>query len=206
MLNTQISDSAANAAVDSITALVNNGSMKFYTAPQPANANTAIGAQTLLVTLALAAAAFQGSVAGVALMNAVANAIIAANGAVAWFRVCKQNGTGVWDGSIGVAQSITAITNANPAVMTCGVAHGLTSGQKVGLTGFTGTWAVANGLWAVTVIDATHFSIPLDSTAFGAIAGAPTTTFNINIGSTDLRQGATMSLAQFSFSLLEAGM
>ena len=50
-LNTQMSDAAANAACAAVIALANSGSIRIYTGTQPANANTAIGAQTLLATL-----------------------------------------------------------------------------------------------------------------------------------------------------------
>jgi hypothetical protein len=66
--------------------------------------------------------------------------------------------------------SITAASNANPVVFTC--ALGVTTGQQVYLSGFTGNWAPCNGAWSA-VYSASGFSIPIDSTNFGALAGSP---------------------------------
>jgi hypothetical protein len=41
----------------------------------------------------------------------------------------------------------------------------------VSIVGGTGAWAAVNGAFIVTVISATTFSIPVNSTAFGALAG-----------------------------------
>lgn len=68
--------------------------------------------------------------------------------------------------------TITAITNADPAELTS-AAHALATGDLVDITGFTGAWVAANARWPVTVTAANTFTIPVDSTAFGAIAGAP---------------------------------
>jgi hypothetical protein len=69
--------------------------------------------------------------------------------------------------------SITAATNANPAVLT--VTHGLTTadGPNLIFKGFTGSWTALNGNHPVTVIDSTHLSVPINSTSFGALTGTP---------------------------------
>lgn len=107
------SDEAAKAAVDAVAAKCNGGSLKIYTGAQPTDANTAVGAQTLLATLALSATAFAASVAsgsaGSRIVTATANAITGdtsadATGTAAWFRVLKSDGTSVvFDGSVGVS-------------------------------------------------------------------------------------------------------
>lgn len=103
-LNTQISDAAANAACNGLTALVNAGSIKLYTGSQPANGNTALAGQTLLATLPLNNPAFGNAAAGVAALNASGvSASAVATGTAAWFRVCNSGGTGIWDGSIGTS-------------------------------------------------------------------------------------------------------
>lgn len=71
----------------------------------------------------------------------------------------------------GYSVAVTAATNANPVVITTGIAHYFTSGQQVSITGGTGTWVAINGTFTITVISPTTFSIPVDSTAFGALAG-----------------------------------
>lgn len=54
--------------------------------------------------------------------------------------------------------AITAATNATPIVITTGTAHGLVTGDVVEIVGVLGNVA-ANGVWTVTVVDATHFSL-----------------------------------------------
>ncbi len=56
-----------------------------------------------------------------------------------------------------VTGAITGATNANPIVI-ASTAHGLSSGNMVGISGVGGNTA-ANGNWTVTVVDADHFSI-----------------------------------------------
>ena len=103
-LNLQISDTAANAAVNALAALANSGSLKLYTTPQPANANTAVISQTLLATLTFGATAFGNAVAGVATANSITSGTAVANGTAVWFRVFKTDGTTVvFDGTVGTA-------------------------------------------------------------------------------------------------------
>lgn len=114
MTNTPFfSDAAAKAAVDAVAALCNSGTLKIYTGSQPTDANTAVGAQTLLATLTLSATAFPASSAsgsaGSKVVTATANTITddssADNtGTAAWFRVLKSDGTtAVFDGSVGTS-------------------------------------------------------------------------------------------------------
>ena len=69
---------------------------------------------------------------------------------------------------------ISAATNASPAVLTS-AGHGIPVGSTaiLTITGFTGAWVPANGTFTVTSLSANTFSIPVNSTGFGAIAGAP---------------------------------
>ncbi len=53
--------------------------------------------------------------------------------------------------------SITGATNASPIVITS-ANHGLTTGQRVTITGVGGN-TNANGTWTITVIDANTFSL-----------------------------------------------
>lgn len=66
--------------------------------------------------------------------------------------------------------TISAATNANPVVFTAN-AHGLSTGDGITISGGTGNWAAVNGSWTITVTGANTFSIPVDSTTFGAITG-----------------------------------
>jgi hypothetical protein len=53
---------------------------------------------------------------------------------------------------------ITAVTNVANAAITTSAAHGLTTGQTVVISGVLGATG-ANGIWTVTVVDTTHFTI-----------------------------------------------
>jgi hypothetical protein len=112
-LNPFFSDETTKAAVDAMAAKCNGGTLKIYAGAQPTDANTAVGAQTLLATLTLSATAFGASVAsgsaGSKVVTATANAITDdtsadATGTAAWFRVLKSDGTSiVMDGSVGTS-------------------------------------------------------------------------------------------------------
>jgi hypothetical protein len=83
--------------------------------------------------------------------------------------------------------SISAASNANPVVFTS-TGHGFSTLQLplVTISGGTGNWTAVNGTFTATVIDANTFSIAVNSTSFGALAGtvvfdttAPRTTQSI---------------------------
>lgn len=130
------SDAAAQASVDAVAALCNGGSLKIYTGSQPTDANTAVGAQTLLATLTLGSTAFGASSAsgsaGSKVVTATANTITGDTsadntGTAAWFRVLKSNGTSVvFDGSVG-----TSGCDLNLATTS------IVSGEEVDVTSFT---------------------------------------------------------------------
>lgn len=130
-LNSQISDVAANAALDALTALLNGGFMRIYSGPQPDNANGGTtGANTLLASCALSNPAFQAAVSGVAVANAIDPDPNAANtGTAEWYRLVRSNGTTVVaDGSIGTS-------GANINLNTTSI----TAGTTVTITGFSMT-------------------------------------------------------------------
>lgn len=68
--------------------------------------------------------------------------------------------------------AISAGTNANPVVFTS-TGHGFNSNSrpKVTVSGGTGNWTAVNGTFTATITSANAFSIPVDSTAFGAVTG-----------------------------------
>lgn len=74
--------------------------------------------------------------------------------------------------------TISAASNANPVSFTA-TAHGFgdfvtlgaTSTPVVKITGYTGNWAVLNGVWSVVVTSANAFTIAVDSSGFGAVTG-----------------------------------
>jgi len=66
--------------------------------------------------------------------------------------------------------TISGVSTANPTVVTTAAAHGLTTGNQVTITGIVGA-TQANGTWAVTVTDATHFTVPVNVTGTYASGG-----------------------------------
>lgn len=98
------SNAAVNAEADGMKALLDNGYLRIYTGSQPANADAAIGAVTLLAELRFAATSFGAAVAGLITANAIASVTAAANGTATWFRALKSDGTtAVLDGSVGTS-------------------------------------------------------------------------------------------------------
>lgn len=67
----------------------------------------------------------------------------------------------------GVGFGITAITQANPGVITAPY-HGLATGDEVYLSGIEGMTELNGRVATVTVIDADNFSIGIDTSGFGA--------------------------------------
>lgn len=130
------SDTAAKASVEAMVALANGGTLKIYTGSQPTDANTAVGAQTLLGTLSFANPAFgSASASGTAptrkstcTANTITDDTSADNtGNAAWFRILKSDGTTVvMDGSVG-----TTGCDLNLATTS------LVSGEDISVTSFT---------------------------------------------------------------------
>ena len=106
--NTRVSAAGVNAACDAIVDLIDagasNGTLKIYTATQPANPDTAISDQTLLATLTLDDPAFGAAADGVATAGSITSDTSAdATGTAAWFRVADSDGTAIIDGSVGTS-------------------------------------------------------------------------------------------------------
>ncbi len=69
--------------------------------------------------------------------------------------------------------AVSAVSKANPAVVTS-AGHGFTllTLPQITVSGATGTgWTAINTTFTATVIDANTFSIPIDSSGFGTLAG-----------------------------------
>jgi len=103
--NLNLSNAAANAGLDAITALLNSGFLDIYDGSQPANANIAIGAQVRLASLTFGATAFGASAAGVAAANAIGTDVSNdATGTATWARLWKSDHTSVvMDLSVGTS-------------------------------------------------------------------------------------------------------
>lgn len=102
----KLAAATANAIADAVAALCDGGTIKVYDGAQPATADTAVGAQTLLATCTFANPAFSTAVAGVATAHAITqDASADADGTAAWFRVLDSSAAAVMDGSVGVGAS-----------------------------------------------------------------------------------------------------
>jgi hypothetical protein len=106
-LNPKLSNVSANAEVDAMAALLNAGFLDIYDGAQPADGDTAIGAQVKLARCTFGNPAFGAGVAGVATANAITGDSSAdASGTATWYRCLKTDGTTkVQDGSVGTATS-----------------------------------------------------------------------------------------------------
>ncbi len=67
--------------------------------------------------------------------------------------------------------AITSVSVGNPAIVATSAPHGLQTGWNVTIAGFTDGTPIPNGTYVVTVIDSTHFSIPLNVTAAPTSSG-----------------------------------
>lgn len=99
-------DSAVEAAVNAVGALLDNGYLEIYTGSQPALDGSLSG--TLLAQLIFGAAAFAPATASGGTVTAVANAITSATagatGTAAYFALVQSNGTSVvMTGTVGTS-------------------------------------------------------------------------------------------------------
>lgn len=129
--NPKRTNAAASLAADAICGTpADNGYLRIYDGTQPANADTAVGAQVLLAELRFGADAFAAASNGVATANAITDDSSAnATGTATWFRVLRSDGTSVlFDGSVGTSG---ADLNLNSVA--------IQSGAAVSVTAFTFT-------------------------------------------------------------------
>jgi hypothetical protein len=101
-----------------------------------------------------------------------------------WSSINSYDGSGNFE-YLGFARSKQSIlyqfpgvtvSKANPAVITS-VAHGMLAGSAVKISGATAGCVTIIGVWAITIIDADTFSIPLDSSGFAGTFDGIVTTF-----------------------------
>lgn len=79
----------------------------------------------------------------------------------------------------GSTTSITAVTKANPGVVTTDINHGLTTGAtNVHIAGAIGMTSINGGPYTVTVIDEKRFSFGVDTTALPTYTGGGVVTPN----------------------------
>lgn len=98
VISTAARNAMCDALVDLLDAGVGAGTLKTYTASQPAGPGTAISTQTLLATLTYSDPAFGAAASGVATASAITDDSSAdATGTAAWARSLDSNGLAVFD-------------------------------------------------------------------------------------------------------------
>jgi hypothetical protein len=118
------SNTCVNAEADAIGGALNTGYIRIYDGSQPANADTAVGAQNLLAELRFGADAFPAAVAGLLTANAITDDSGAnATGTATWARILASDGTTVYfDGSVDTAAANVVINTTSivtGAVVSC---------------------------------------------------------------------------------------
>jgi hypothetical protein len=95
-------------------------------------------------------------------------------------KVRKRNGYTEFGKFPNIEANISAITQANPCQVTSLLAHGLTTGDSILLSGIVGMLELNGSEYIVTVIDPTTFTLDdVDSTAFTAyISGGVISSFS----------------------------
>lgn len=129
--NLQYSNGTRNAQQEGlITYAGSNAIIRIYSGTQPANANTAISTQTLLVSLNISGA-FGTDSNGTLTFSTVNNGTAVASGTASFFRIVKSDGTTViMDGSVGtssadlVLNTTTIATNDTVAISSGTIVRG----------------------------------------------------------------------------------
>jgi len=132
-LSNVAAQAACNAVVDLADGGTGAGDLLVYGGIEPTDADTAIGAQVLLGTLALSATAFSAAVDAAPGATATAAAITDdtsadATGTASFFRVVDGDGTVIWQGTCGTSgQQLNLVTLS------------IVAGQPIQVTSFTHT-------------------------------------------------------------------
>lgn len=107
-LNPKITNAVAQAMIQALADAADAGTaavIEIYDGAQPTDADTAIGAQTKLVTLTCSAtigSVSDGNPGGLLTFSAITSGSAIATGTAAWFRMLTQaGGTVIMDGTVG---------------------------------------------------------------------------------------------------------
>jgi hypothetical protein len=114
--NLKYSNGTRNAQQNGlITYAGSNALINIYAGSQPANANTAISGQTLLVTLTVSGS-FGTDSNGTITLSSVANGTAVATNTATFFRITKSDTTTVvMDGSVGISDADLVLNNTSIA-------------------------------------------------------------------------------------------
>ena len=120
-----VKDTTANTMLDAITtAISTSGKLRIYTASKPTNADTALGAQTVVAELPLSATFAPGASGGVLTASSITNDTNAVGGTAAWFSLVTSGGTRIVDGTCGTSG---ADLNLNSLTIGAGATVSVTS-------------------------------------------------------------------------------
>ena len=109
-----ITNAAANAAANAVTALVNGGSLRIYSGTKPATPDDALSGNTLLAQLSFGATAFGSAANGVSTANAIASDTSAdATGTASFFRAHNSSGTAVFQGTCGTSNADLVLSSTS---------------------------------------------------------------------------------------------
>ena len=124
--NLKYSNGTRDAQQNGLITYAGSGAIiRIYDGTQPANANTAISTQTLLVSLPISGS-FGTDSNGTITLSAVTSASAVATGTASFFRIVKSDGTTVvMDGSVGTSNAdmilnTTAIANTQTVAISSG--------------------------------------------------------------------------------------
>lgn len=90
-----LSDNSANTEANALAALMNGGTIQFYSGTQPVNANTALSGNTLLATCTFGNPAYGSAANGILTANAITQGTAVATGTATFARLFKSDGTTV---------------------------------------------------------------------------------------------------------------
>ena len=111
----EYSNATRNAQNEGLITYAGTGSQfNLYSGTQPANANTAITTQVLLVSMPIAGV-FGTDVDGTLTLGSVAPANATASGTASFFRIFKSNNSVIMDGSVGLSSADLILNTVNIA-------------------------------------------------------------------------------------------
>lgn len=127
--NLKYSNATRNAQQTGLITYAGSGSIiRLYDGTQPANANTAISTQTLLVSLTVAGS-FGTDSNGTITLGSVTSGTAVASSTATFFRIVKSDGTTVvMDGSVGTSG---ADMNLNSTTIASGQTVAITAGTFI---------------------------------------------------------------------------
>jgi hypothetical protein len=112
--NLAMSNAAVNAEADALSSLADDGYLRIYDGAQPSTADTPVSSQVLLAELRLGSPAFQAAANGIINANPITpDEDAKATGTASWCRFLAQDGTPLFDGSVGLSGSLININSVS---------------------------------------------------------------------------------------------